>query len=221
MLICNQFLMQKKDKGSKAIPPSVVKRLTKYLTQVQCLIARGFEWVSSKELADELGLTSSTVRQDLSHLDFSGISKKGYEVCKLQEVIMGVLGADREWKTVVVGAGNLGKAIALHSEMARRGFVVCAIFDTDEQKVGKKDGPLKIRHPREISQVVKKNCIDLGIIAVPAAAAQDVADNLIDAGVTGLLNLSLTHISVPEGVSVVDTRVVSSLLELTHSIMNA
>ncbi len=128
--ICEEVDMQKKRRGSKAIPPSVVRRLTKYLTQVQSLIAKGSEWVSSRDLADGLGLTSSTVRQDLSHLDFSGISKKGYEVCKLQKVLKGVLGADQEWKTVVIGAGNLGNAIALHGELLRRGFVICAIFDT-------------------------------------------------------------------------------------------
>ncbi len=108
------------------MPPSVVQRLTRYLTQVQNRIKQGKEWISSSELAAELGLTSSTVRQDLSYLDFSGISKKGYEVAKLQKVLMWVLGADKEWKTVVIGAGNLGRAIALHGELTRRGFVIAA-----------------------------------------------------------------------------------------------
>lgn len=213
--------MHKKGKGSKTIPPSVVRRLTKYLTQVQCMMSAGIEWVSSKALADELGLTSSTVRQDLSHLDFSGISKKGYEISKLKKVLMGVLGADKEWKTVVIGAGNLGSAIALHGELARRGFLICSIFDTDESKVGKKAGHLKISHFRDIAKVIKKESIDIGIIAVPAAAAQEVADKLIAAGVKGLLNLSLTHIAVPQGVSVIDARMVSSLLELTHAVMSS
>jgi redox-sensing transcriptional repressor len=213
--------MHKKGTGSKPIPPSVVRRLTKYLTQVQNPIAQGKEWISSNELADELGLTSSTVRQDLSHLDFSGISKKGYEIRKLQKVLKGVLGADQEWKTVVVGAGNLGSAIALHGELVRRGFLICAIFDTDEAKVGESAGHLEIRHSRDIAKVIKKEHVDIGIIAVPASAAQDVADKLISSGVKGLLNLSLTHITVPEGISVIDARMVSSLLELTHSITSS
>jgi redox-sensing transcriptional repressor len=212
--------MEKKQKTTKTMPPSVVQRLTRYLTQVQNRIKQGKEWISSSELAAELGLTSSTVRQDLSYLDFSGISKKGYEVAKLQKVLMGVLGADKEWKTVVIGAGNLGRAIALHGELARRGFVIAAILDTDERKVGKKAGPLKVQHLRDVSRIVKKDKIDIGIIAVPAVAAQEVADKLVGAGVKGLLNLSLTHISVPAGVSLIDARMVASLLELTHSIMS-
>lgn len=213
--------MNKKMKVSKSIPQSVVRRLTKYLTEVQSSIAAGSEWISSNELAEVLGLTSSTVRQDLSHLDFSGTSKKGYETTKLQKVIKGVLGADQEWKTVVIGAGNLGRAIALHGELARRGFMICAIFDTDPKRIGKKEGHITIKHSREIRKVIKESGIDIGIIAVPASAAQGVADQLVSAGVKGLLNLSLTHINVPEGISVIDTRMVSSLLELTHAITSA
>lgn len=202
------------------MPTSVVKRLTRYLTQAQSCIEQSKEWISSAELADELDLTSSTVRQDLSYLDFSGISKKGYEVVKLQKVLMGVLGADKEWKTAVIGAGNLGRAIALHGELTRRGFVIKAICDNDARKVGTKAGPLTIQHQRDVARIVKSEGIDIGIIAVPAAAAQKVADDLVDAGVKGLLNLSLTNISVPDGVSLTDARIVVSLLELTHSIMS-
>lgn len=212
--------MNKKGRSSGSIPQSVVRRLTKYLTQVQSSITAGSEWISSADLAEELGLTSSTVRQDLSHLDFSGISKKGYEVSKLQKVLKEVLGADKEWNTAVVGAGNLGRAIALHGALARRGFVIKAILDSDKRKVGKSEAHLKIRHIDDVGEVVKKQRIDIGIIAVPAEAAQAVADQLASAGVKGLLNLSLTNITVPEGVNVIDARLVSSLLELTHSIMH-
>lgn len=212
--------MESKAEEDRSIPASVVRRLTRYLTNVQQLMAGGSVWISSRDLAEGLGLTSSTVRQDLSHLDFSGVSKRGYEVARLYKVLTDILGADKEWRTVVIGAGNLGKAIALHGEMARRGFAISAIFDADRRKVGRKEGHLRILHVDDIQRVVRRSRVDIGIIAVPSHAAQEVANMLVKAGVKGLLNLSLTHIIVPPGVSVTDVRIVSSLLELTHSIMN-
>jgi len=158
------------------------------------------------------------VRQDLSHLDFSGVSKRGYETCGLEKVLAGALGADTKWKMVVVGAGNLGKALVLHDEFSRRGFNIVAIFDADPRKIGKKVGSLTILSQREIQPVVSSRKVDIGVIAVPASAAQGVADALITAGVRGLLNLALVHIVAPGDVPVIDSRVVSSLLELSHTI---
>ncbi len=213
--------MQKRKKGSAPIPSSVVKRLSRYLTLLQSLESKGEEWVSSKDLAEHLGLTSSTVRQDLSHIDFSGISKKGYEVAKLWKVLREVMGADKEWNCVVIGAGNLGTAIANHRDIARRGFVIRGLFDIDPKRVGNKEGALKVQHISEIEGVVKNAHVEVGIIAVPATAAQETADILVRAGVKGLLNLSVTHINVPPGISVIGTRMVTSLLALTHSIMSS
>jgi len=185
---------------------------------LQTLCAQGIKWISSQEIADNLGLTSSTVRQDLSHLDFSGVSKRGYETCGLEKVLAEVLGADTKWKMVVVGAGNLGKALALHEEFSRRGFNIVAVFDADPKKIGKKVGNLTVLSQREIPAVVSSKKVDIGIIAVPASAAQGVADVLIMAGVKGLLNLALAHIVAPRRVPVIDSRVVASLLELSHTI---
>jgi len=176
------------------------------------------KWISSQDIADTLGLTSSTVRQDLSYLDFSGVSKRGYETCGLEKVLAEVLGADVPWKMVVVGAGNLGKALALHEEFSRRGFTIIGIFDADVKKIGKKVGNLTVLNTREIPSVVAGEKVDIGVIAVPASAAQAVADMLIMSGVKGLLNLALTHIVAPRHVPVIDSRVVSSLLELSHTI---
>lgn len=200
------------------IPPSVVKRLPKYLAYVQVLCADGAAWVSSMELADQLGLTSSTVRQDFSYFDFSGISKRGYETHGLQRMLMDILGANTIWKIVVVGAGNLGRALALHEEFARRGFHIVGIFDADAAKHGLQIGDLTVRPMRELGDVVTKNDVTIGIVAVPATAAQSVADMLILCGVKGLLNMALTHIVAPQSVGVIDSRIVASLLELSHAI---
>ena len=171
---------------TKRMPPAVIRRLTRYLTQVQDMRGDGLEWVSSQELAANLGLTSSTVRQDLSHLDFSGISKKGYQTEGLESVLAVTLGADMSWRVVVVGAGNLGRAIALHEEFSRRDFNICGVFDADSAKVGSKIGDIDVLGMDRLCETVSACDVDMGIIAVPAAAAQGVADRLVMAGVHGL-----------------------------------
>jgi redox-sensing transcriptional repressor len=204
---------------TKGIPPSVLARMTRYFAHAQNLSDCGKEWVSSHELAETLGLTSSTVRQDLSYLDFSGISKRGYEVLGLKKVVGHLLGADEVWHTVMVGAGNLGSALALHEEFARRGFLLCGIFDADPAKVGRKFGAFRVQDMDRLPTVIGEQKVHIGIIAVPAMAAQRVADLLIASGICGLLNLTLTHIIAPRRVAVVDARIVASLQELAYSIM--
>lgn len=196
----------------------MVKRITKYLTFVQGLRAEGVDWVSSQDMADALGLTSSTVRQDLSHIDFHGISKRGYETRGFHKVLAKVLGADTVWNMIVVGAGNLGKALALHEEFPRRGYNVCGIFDNDPRKTGRKVGRFTVRHIRNMPRLIKDGKIDVGIIAVPASAAQSVADMLIISRVRGILNMTLTHIIAPKHIVVIDSRIVASLFELSHAI---
>ena len=200
----------------KTIPPSVVKRLPRYFSCVQDLNAQEIEWVSSSELADHLGLTSSTVRQDFSCFDFSGISQRGYNVVGLQKMLMEILGADMTWKVVVVGAGNLGKALALHEEFVRRGFDIVAVFDANSEKQGTKIGELDVLPMSELPMIVESQGVSMGIIAVPAVAAQDVADLLVAAGVKGILNMSMKNIVTPKYVSVTASRIVSSLQQLSH-----
>ena len=204
----------------KRIPRSVLRRLTRYLVEAQGLRREDVEWVSSQELADTLGLTSSTVRQDLSHIAFSGISKRGYETKGLERAISRVLGADTSWTMVVVGAGNLGRALALHQDFARRGFSICAIFDNDPKKIGKKVGKLTVQDIKELTRTIVEKKVDIGVIAVPDGATQSVADLLIASCIRGILNLSLAHIIAPAGVDVTDSRVVASLLELSYAILN-
>jgi redox-sensing transcriptional repressor len=201
-----------------SIPPSVVTRMTKYLAYVQSLTEKETEWVSSAELAETLGLTSSTVRQDLSHLDFCGTSKRGYETTGLVDVLREALGANMRWRMVVVGAGNLGRALAQHEDFERRDFHICGIFDNDSAKIGTKVGNLKVQGMRELPHAVAKLNVQIGLIAVPAPAAQGVADLLIASRIKGLLNMALTHIVAPRDVAVVDTRIAASLLELSFAI---
>jgi redox-sensing transcriptional repressor len=197
----------------------VIRRLTNYLAYAQDLKGGDVGWSSSKEIADQLGLTSSTVRQDLMYVDYSGRSKRGYETARLKAVIEHLLGADKQWKAVVIGAGNLGRALALHEEFGRRGFTICGLFDADPAKVGRRCGRLTVQDMDKAPSTIGALQVDVGVIAVPAAAAQRVADLLIAAGVRGLLNMSPSHIVAPRRVAVVDARILSSLQELAHAIL--
>lgn len=202
------------------IPPSVLKRMTNYLAFVQELTDEGIEWVSSAHLAKALGVNRSTVRQDLLHIDFSGISRRGYEARKFVKVLRQTLGMDLEWKMVIVGAGNLGTALALHGDFAKRGFTVGAIVDKDPKRIGCKVGVIKVEDVEDLEEIVKRESIKIGVIAVPVAEAQKSADALMQAGVSGLLNLAMTHIVVPQNIPVVDSRIVADLLRLSHAVKN-
>lgn len=210
--------MNQNESPGARIPASVVRRMPKYLTHAQQLRQAGMEWVSSSELADALSLTSSTVRQDLSHIDFSGISKRGYSTAGLEAALASTLGADHEICCVVVGAGNLGRALALHEEFLRQSFKICAIFDSNTALHGKRVGKLVVQGMDELPGVVCGLDVDIGIVAVPPEVAQQVADRLILAGVRGVLNLTTAHLVVPRNVSVVDARILASLRELAYAV---
>ncbi len=193
---------------------SAIRRLSKYLLYIRQRRDEGLEWVLSHEMAEALGLTSATVRRDLSFLDFHGVPKRGYQTQQLDEALTRYLGADDEYHVVLVGAGNLGKALALHRGFSRHGFNIAAIYDHDPKVIGRKIGSLQVRDLAALEADLEAAEIVFGVLAVPAEAAQDVSDRLINAGVTGLLNLSLAHISAPEHVNVVDTQIVAGLQEL-------
>jgi len=192
--------------------------LPRYYALVQRLRQDGVEWVSSERLGRALGLTSSTVRQDLSHLDFSGISRRGYSTAGLDRALSAVLGADQQVRMVIVGAGNLGKALARHAEFAAKGFALRGIFDRDPRVVGSRVGGLPVLGMERLADVVRAEQAEVGIIAVPASAAQEVADRLVRAGIRGLLNLADAHVLAPADVPVVDARILASLQELVYQI---
>ena len=200
------------------MPDSVVRRLPRYLMQAQNLRKMGLKWVSSQDLAEALGLTSSTVRQDLSHFEFSGIAKRGYLLEGLEGTVAEALGADTDTRMVVVGAGNLGRALALHGEFAEQGFRICGLFDSDPRVVGRKVGSLEVQDMDALPEVIRAARADIGVLAVPAGAAQEVADQLVAAGIRGILNLAYVHLAVPRKVAVVDARFISSLQELSYAI---
>ena len=200
------------------LPQPVIQRLPKYLTHVHELIDMGIEWVSSNDLAEALGLTSSTVRQDLSHLDLTGVSKRGYDTRRLESVLRRELGTHRPQRIVIVGAGNLGCALGLHGGLRENGFETCGLFDNDPEVIGTRVDNLTVRPMSALRTVIRNKRVDIGIIAVPAESAQQVADDLILSGVRGLLNLAYVHVKTPKNVCLVDARILASLQEVSYAI---
>ena len=186
----------------RSIPEATVGRLPVYLRALVDLAEDGAETVSSDELAEAAGVNSAKVRKDLSHLGSYGTRGVGYDVAYLIHQIRRELGLTQHWAIVIVGIGNLGHALANYAGFAERGFRVAALVDADEAKVGMRVGELEISHVDALPALVEELDVAIGVIATPAAAAQEVADRLVDARVRSVLNFAPTTIVVPPGVSV-------------------
>jgi redox-sensing transcriptional repressor len=204
--------------GEASVPIPVLRRLSHYLQYVRMQMEQGREWVSSLELAEALEVTSSTVRQDLSWLDISGTAKRGYRTDGLEDAIVTLVGRDKNSNILIVGAGNLGRALALHGELLRQGFAVCGLFDSNPGLAGMKVGKLVVQHTKDLPRFVREKNIEIGVIAVPARSAQAVTDELVSAGIYGLLNMSCAHVRTPKDVTVVEARMFSSLSLLSYAI---
>ena len=202
----------------QTLPTPVLQRLPGYLSTARALRAAGESWAPSRQLAAALGLTTSTVRQDMSHLDIHGVSKRGYAIDELESVLGQMLHVDRTHPTVIIGAGRMGTALAQHGALAGSGFEICAIFDTDPAVLGTKIGSLTVRPQADLRRICKRRHVKIGVIAVPASVAQDVASRLVKAGVKGILNFANVHLKVPEEVVVSDVRLVARLQELAFAI---
>ncbi len=199
------------DNGSQGIPEATVARLPVYLRTLYALADRGIATVSSEELASAAGVNSAKLRKDLSHLGSYGTRGVGYDVEYLVYQVSRELGLTQDWPVVIVGAGNLGRALANYGGFASRGFRVAALLDADPAVVGKSIAGHVVRHADGIESVVARHEVSIGVIATPAGTAQDVCDRLVAAGVTSILNFAPVVLSVPSGV---DVRKVDLSIEL-------
>ena len=186
----------------RRIPEATVARLPVYLRILSERCESGVSNMSSEELADFAGLNAAKVRKDLSYLGSYGTRGVGYDVEFLVYQIRRELGLTHDWHVVIVGAGNLGQALAGYGGFGDRGFPVGGIVDVDEAKIGTVVGGVRVRHVDELAQIVQSRNISIGVIATPGTAAQEAADALVAAGVTSLLNFAPAVISAPHGVSV-------------------
>jgi len=191
-----------RSRSPRRIPEATVARLPVYLRCLVELADLKTVTASSERLAEMGGVNAAKVRKDLSYLGSYGTRGVGYEVDNLILHISRILGLTQDWPVVIVGIGNLGHALAKYRGFAARGFRVVALVDADRSKVGEKLEGLEVRHLDELPQIAADEQVAIGIIATPAVAAQDVADQLVAAGVSSILNFAPAIVTVPPGVSV-------------------
>ena len=203
------------------IPVPAVRRLSLYLRQLDNHRRDDQRTISSRQLGDALKLTDAQVRKDLAYFGQFGQPGIGYNVEELIARIRGILGTDRMWNVLLVGAGHLGMALSAHRGFARKGFRVVAVFDDDKAKIGKRVPSLEgvtIQPVEEIARAVREKDIRLAIIAVPGEAAQGVTDRLLAAGVRGLLNFAPVSLDVDTAVAVSSVDLAVQLEQLSFQV---
>jgi redox-sensing transcriptional repressor len=184
------------------IPEVVINRLPVYARALADLAAAGETVVSSQALGERLDVTPAQIRKDLSYFGRFGKQGRGYHVAGLLGKLREILGLDRKWRVCLVGVGRLGQAIAEYGGFEPQGFQIVAIFDSDPESVGKVIHNVAVRHSGELDTFLRANPVDIGIVAVPAHAAQQVADRLVNAGVQAILNYAPMTPHVPRGVTI-------------------
>ena len=200
-----------KGHAERGIPEATVARLPVYLRALITLSEDGTATCSSEELATAAGVNSAKLRKDLSYLGSYGTRGVGYDVEYLRYQIAREIGVTQDWPVIIVGIGNLGHALANYSGFSSRGFRIVALLDSDPERLGETVGDMSIRGFDELEALVTEHDVAIGVIATPAAAAQDVCSRLVASGVTSILNFAPTVLTVPEGV---DVRKVDLSIEL-------
>jgi len=186
----------------KNIPDIVVGRLPLYLRSLQRMSQEGRQVTSSQELGEKLGISAAQIRKDLSQFGEFGKQGTGYNIEYLVENLQHILHVDRTWDVAVVGAGDIGSAIARYQGFANRGFFVSMIFDNDPVRIGTKVGPFIVQDSRNMAEAIRASGIKVAMIAVPASTAQEVADELVKGGIQAVLNYAPISLNVPPEVQV-------------------
>ncbi|MCR4718142.1 MAG: redox-sensing transcriptional repressor Rex [Firmicutes bacterium] len=204
--------------NEKKVPEVVIKRLPRYYRYLDELYKEGKTRISSTALSKKMGVTASQIRQDFNYFGGFGQQGYGYNVQYLLEELKKLLGIANGYKTIIVGAGNLGSAIANYAGLKKRGFKLLGIFDNDEKKIGKTVGELKISDISDVGRFVRENKIDIAILTLPKAATEKIADMLADSGIKGFWNFSYTELKNRNSVFVENVHLTDSLMTLSFKI---
>ncbi|MFA4985950.1 MAG: redox-sensing transcriptional repressor Rex [Candidatus Brocadiia bacterium] len=202
------------------IPKPTVRRLPRYYFFLKSLSAKGHVSVSSFEIADELGLEDTLVRKDLSATGFSGKPKVGYSVSSLQNHIENILGLNNAKDAVIVGIGNLGRALMAYPGFTEFGLTIVAAFDADPSKVGTRIRDVVIESTDSLVERLAVLRAHIGIITVPGEAAQDVCDRLVEGGVIAVWNFAPVHLALPEHVIIQNENLAARLSHLSHQVVS-
>lgn len=204
----------------KKISDSTVRRLSLYLRTLEDSSRRGVLTVSSQELAGASGTTPAQVRKDLSLFGSFGKRGLGYSVRELTGRLRSILGLEREWRVMVVGAGRIGLALAGYPGFGAHGFRVVALVDTDPRKIGQEWGGVRVEDAAELEGVVAAARVEIAIVTTPAETAQEVVDRLVSAGIRGILNFAPVSLEVPAEVALKHVNMALELEGLSFALTN-
>ena len=205
-------------KRTSMISKATIDRLPLYFRTLRLVQDEGIDVISSDELGRRLGITPEQIRKDLASFGQFGKKGVGYYVNELKHNVGGILGLDHHWNIAVIGIGHLGAALANYQNFVSLGFNLVALFDQDPKVIGTVQNHVKVEDVRQLARVVRERHVDIGIIAVPAAFAQDVADQLVAAGVRGIWNFAPITMQVPDAMQIVNEDLSIGLSRLSYYI---
>jgi redox-sensing transcriptional repressor len=211
---------QKTTANPREVPAVVVSRLSLYLRELQHLVRAGRATVSSSQLATLFGFTDAQVRKDLAYFGHFGHPGIGYRCAELIAEIRRILGTDRQWTVTMVGVGNMGRALLRYRGFSAQGFRVVAAFDRDSRIIGQQIEGVPVYDFARLGEIVRSQKIQLGMITVPATEAQQVADQLVAAGIHGIVNFAPVALSLPDGIGLVGVDLTTELEQLAFSVAN-
>lgn len=201
----------------EGIPRGVISRLPKYHRYLSEL-SQEVEKISSAELGKALNMTAAQIRSDLSYFGSFGLQGYGYRVDELKKHIESILGLDREYHLVLIGAGNLGRALVSYANFRRRGFFIKAIFDADPEVIGGEAAGMQIQSIDTLEDYISKNQCDIAVMTTPKDVSQAICDRLVKLGVKAIWNFSPIHLRVPDDVIVEHIHLTDSLLQLSFQL---
>ena len=202
--------------NANKIPDIIIGRLPVYLRALQRLADKGVLNTSSQELGELIGISAAQIRKDISQFGEFGKQGTGYSIPFLIDRLQDILKVDRVWDVVIVGVGDIGHALARYNGFLNRGFQVSMVFDNDSQKIGEKVGDFEVFGTVVMTEKIKQHKIKIALLTVPASAAQEIADQLVKAGIKAILNYAPTSINVPEDVHVQYIDPVTHLQRMTY-----
>jgi redox-sensing transcriptional repressor len=204
----------------KPISPAVIRRMPRYYRYLGELMNQGVERISSKSLSEKMHVTASQIRQDLNNFGGFGQQGYGYNVKYLYDKIGKILGVNEPHNMIVVGAGNIGRAICNYSDFSKRGFVIKGLFDNNKELEGKEIAGVGIYSTDKIKDFIAENHIEIVALTLPKAAAKEVASVVVEAGIKAIWNFAPVDLNLPPDVIVENVHLSESLMRLSYAIAN-
>lgn len=201
-----------------SISKAVIGRLPRYYRYLGEIMELGVERISSGELSKKMNVTASQIRQDLNNFGGFGQQGYGYNVKYLYVEIGKILGVDKQHNMIIIGAGNLGRALANYANFEKRGFVLIGLFDKNPKLIGKKVRGIAVQSMKNLEEFAKNNKIDIATLAIPKAEAVKVAEKLAECGVSAIWNFAHTDLNLPKNIVVENVHLSESLMQLSYNL---